>query len=81
MLTDFWWKRAMLKKQSINFNNSLKQIRKDVDMTQEELAVRSGVNRSYISQIETNYRQPTAFILNSLLMSMGHRLTIVEDCD
>ena len=65
----------------INFNNSLKQIRKDVDMTQEELAVRSGVNRSYISQIETNYRQPTAFILNSLLMSMGHRLTIVEDCD
>ena len=71
----------MLKKQSINFNNSLKQIRKDVGMTQEELAVRSGVNRSYISQIETNYRQPTAFILNSLLMSMGHRLTIVEDCD
>ena len=71
----------MLKKQSINFNNSLKQIRKDVDMTQEELAVRSGVNRSYISQIETNYRQPTAFILNSLLMSMGYRLTIVEDCD
>jgi len=81
MLTDFWWKRAMLKKQSINFNNSLKQVRKDVDMTQEELAVRSGVSRSYISQIETNYRQPTAFILNSLLMSMGHRLTIVEDCD
>ena len=71
----------MLKKQNISFNNSLKQIRKDVDMTREELAVRSGVNRSYISQIETNYRQPTAFILNSLLMSMGHRLTIVEDCD
>ena len=71
----------MLKKQSINFNNSLKQVRKDVNMTQGELAVRSGVSRSYISQIETNYRQPTAFILNSLLMSMGYRLTIVEDCD
>ena len=81
MLIDFWWKRAMLKKQSINFNNSLKQVRKDVNMTQGELAVRSGVSRSYISQIETNYRQPTAFILNSLLMSMGYRLTIVEDCD
>ena len=81
MLTDFWWKKAMLKKQNISFNNSLKQVRKDVDMTQEELAFRSGVSRSYISQIETNYRQPTAFILNSLLMSMGHRLTIVEDCD
>lgn len=70
-----------LSQELISFNNSLKQVRKDVDMTQEELAFRSGVSRSYISQIETNYRQPTAFILNSLLMSMGHRLTIVEDCD
>ena len=67
--------------QMTNFNSSLKQVRKDTGMTQEELAVHSGVSRSYISQIETNYRQPTAFILNSLLMSMGHRLTIVEDCD
>ena len=70
-----------LSQELISFNNSLKQVRRDVDMTQEELAVRSGVSRSYISQIETNYRQTTAFILNSLLMSMGHRLTIVKDCD
>ena len=70
-----------LSQELISFNNSLKQVRRDVDMTQEELAVRSGVSRSYISQFETNYRQPTAFILNSLLMSMGHRLTIVKDCD
>ena len=64
-----------------NFNSSLKQVRKDIGMTQEELAVHSGVSRSYISQIETNYRQPTAFILNSLLMSMGHKLAIVVDDD
>lgn len=64
-----------------NFNSSLKQVRKDTGMTQEELAVHSGVSRSYISQIETNYRQPTAFILNSLLMSMGHKLAIVVDDD
>jgi transcriptional regulator with XRE-family HTH domain len=69
----------MLKKQITNFNSSLKQVRKDVGMTQEELAVRSGVSRSYISQIETSYRQPTAFILNSLLMSMGHKLAILAD--
>jgi len=62
-----------------NFNSSLKQVRKDTGMTQEELAVHSGVSRSYISQIETNYRQPTAFILNSLLMSMGHKLAILAD--
>jgi len=62
-----------------NFNSSLKQVRKDIGMTQEELAVHSGVSRSYISQIETNYRQPTAFILNSLLMSMGHKLAILAD--
>ena len=69
----------MLKKQITNFNSSLKQVRKDVGMTQEELAVRSGVSRSYISQIETSYRQPTAFILNSLLMSMCHKLAILAD--
>ena len=67
--------------QMTNFNSSLKQVRKDIGMTQEELAVHSGVSRSYISQIETNYRQPTAFILNSLLMSMGHMLAIVVDDD
>ena len=67
--------------QMTNFNSSLKQVRKDTGMTQEELAVHSGVSRSYISQIETNYRQPTAFILNSLLMSMGHKLAIVVDDD
>jgi len=67
--------------QMTNFNSSLKQVRKDIGMTQEELAVHSGVSRSYISQIETNYRQPTAFILNSLLMSMGHKLAIVVDDD
>ena len=65
--------------QMTNFNSSLKQVRKDIGMTQEELAVHSGVSRSYISQIETNYRQPTAFILNSLLMSMGHKLAILAD--
>jgi|TARA_R100000306_G_scaffold45597_1_gene43493 transcriptional regulator with XRE-family HTH domain len=67
--------------QMTNFNSSLKQVRKDIGMTQEELAVHSGVSRSYISQIETNYRQPTAFILNSLLMSMGHKLAILADDD
>ena len=67
--------------QMTSFNSSLKQVRKDTGMTQEELAVHSGVSRSYISQIETNYRQPTAFILNSLLMSMGHKLAIVVDDD
>ena len=67
--------------QMTNFNSSLKQVRKDTGMTQEELAVHWGVCRSYICQIETNYRQPTAFILNSLLMSMGHKLAIVVDDD
>ena len=50
-----------LSQELISFNNSLKQVRRDVDMTQEELAVRSGVSRSYISQIETNL--PLSFLI------------------
>ena len=65
--------------ESINFNMLLKQLRIDTGHTTTTLAKLSGISRCMISYIENGHRQPTAFVLNCLLMAMGHRLAIVED--
>ena len=62
-----------------NFNTILKQLRTDTGLTQAELSKRSGVGQCMISYIENSHRQPTAAILDCLLMAMGHKLAILAD--
>ena len=66
---------------SSNFNTVLKQLRTDTELTQAELARRSGVGQCMISYIENGRRQPTAITLDCLLMAMGHKLAILADDD
>ena len=64
---------------SIDFNSLLKQLRLDTGLTTTKLEEISGISRCMISYIENGHRQPTAFVLNCLLMSMGHRLAVIEE--
>ena len=64
---------------SIDFSRLLKQLRLDTGLTTTKLGEISGISRCMISYIENGYRQPTAFVLNCLLMSMGHKLAVIEE--
>ena len=55
---------------------NVKRIRKERDWSQEELAFKSGLHRTYISGIERGARNPTILILARLAETM--RVTIDE---
>lgn len=41
------------------FGLAIKQRRKELDISQEELAFRAGIHRTYISDIERGFRNPS----------------------
>lgn len=56
-------------------NNKLKQVRKELGLTQTELATKLGVSRSYIGDIETGRLKGTNVKLLSKLSSLsGHSI-------
>ncbi len=52
------------------------KIRAELDLTQNELAERVGVKRSYISRIESGDGNPTVRTLGRILSSVGFRLKL-----
>jgi transcriptional regulator with XRE-family HTH domain len=53
------------------FGEQLKNIRKSYDISQEELAFRAGLDRTYISGLECGKRNPTLKILVKLAVSLN----------
>ena len=56
--------------ENITIGKVLKQIRKSLKLSQEELAYRSSLDRTYISMLERNIKQPTIttiFLLSDAL--------------
>lgn len=51
--------------------NALQKARKETGLTQEALAARAGVDRSYISEIEREVKSPTVKMLMRLCQAMG----------
>lgn len=45
--------------ENITIGTVLKQVRKSLKLSQEELAYRSSLDRTYISMLERNIKQPT----------------------
>src|SRR5690606_16722951 len=56
---------------SLNVGSGLKQLRKDKQITQDELATMTGIARSYISAIESGRRNPTTDTINNILAELG----------
>jgi transcriptional regulator with XRE-family HTH domain len=58
-------------KESIFIGNVIIRLRRAKQMNQEELAFQSGINRSYMSKIETNKSEPGLWTIFSLANALG----------
>ena len=55
----------------------IKQLRTDFAVTQEELADRSGLFRTYISRMESGLANPTLTVLHALAQSLGVDIAVL----
>jgi transcriptional regulator with XRE-family HTH domain len=55
------------------FGAALRRVRLAAGMTQEQLALESGVQRNFISLIETGQNQPTITTISKLARALGLR--------
>lgn len=53
------------------FGNRLKALRKEKGLSQEELALKSGLNRPYISGIEKGKRNVSLEVMEKLAEALG----------
>lgn len=60
----------------------IRQSREDQGMTQEEVALRAGIDRSYLSEIERDRKNPTVDMFMRLCRAMEvPAATIIEKLD
>jgi transcriptional regulator with XRE-family HTH domain len=52
------------------FGNVIKQLRTEKGLSQEKLSFESGLDRSYISQIECGFRQPSLVTIFQLAKAL-----------
>lgn len=53
------------------FGEVLRRYRTDMNVSQEELAFRAGVDRTFVSRIERGIRQPTITTIVGLGLALG----------
>ena len=51
--------------------DELRKAREDADLTQEQLSVAAGIDRSYISQLENDHKSPTVAVLFLICDALG----------
>lgn len=51
--------------------NVLQKARENAGLTQEDLAHRAGIDRSYLSQLENDRKSPTVETLRRLALALG----------
>ena len=65
-----------------SFGNALQRLRKKHDLSQEELAFRVGIHRTYISQLERGLKSPSlrtiGKICDELKLSLSQLMQEVE---
>jgi len=68
---------------NISFGKVLRQLRKDADLSQEELALEADIQRNYISLIELGRNQPTITTIfklaNALKIKPSKLVHLVEE--
>jgi len=57
--------------------NELRNARLKAGLTQEEVAFRAGVDRSYLSELERNLKSPTVEMLFRLCRTLGVRASVI----
>ncbi len=71
--------RKQFETEALDFYASqiLLQNRKEAKLTQKELAIKTGIDKSYVSKIENGIVQPTVATFIKLINAMGKKLEIV----
>ena len=64
-----------------NFGESVKNRRKDINMSQEELVYKSGIHRTYMSFIERGLRNPSLLIIFKISRVLKIKLSELFDFD
>lgn len=59
-------------------NERIKQLRKDLKMTQETFASKIAITRQYLSLLESNERVPSDLVLNAICQTFGVRREWLE---
>jgi DNA-binding XRE family transcriptional regulator len=72
--------REKFRQEALDFCTSLLiyQARKESHITQQELAVRTGTSKSYISRVENGLIEPSAGMFLRIISSLGLRFDIVK---
>ncbi len=72
--------RTVFEEDAYNFYSGmvLHQARKEANITQSELASRTGTTKSYISRIENGAISPSVGVFYRLILALGMRIEIVK---
>ena len=62
----------------VSFGNRVRQLRLAAELTQEDLAHRCGLFRTYMSRIETGNANPTLTMIHALASSLRVPVTLFE---
>jgi transcriptional regulator with XRE-family HTH domain len=58
---------------------NMKRLRAAKGWSQEELADRAGIHRTYVSGVERGVRNPTATVLEKLAIALGAKMSALLD--
>lgn len=72
---------AMNTKILLNFGNTLKKKRKQSELSQEELAEKLGIHRTYMSFIERGQRNPSLLMLFKISRALKIKLPELFEFD
>lgn len=61
----------MIVETQINFGKRVRELRKKVGWTIEDLSFESGINRNYLGDLERGKRNPTLKILKKIAMAFN----------
>ncbi|MGH2359354.1 MAG: helix-turn-helix domain-containing protein [bacterium] len=64
--------RGAAKSPEVVFGREVARLRKRLGISQEELAFRAGVHRTYVSQIERGIKSPTLSVIYNLAHALGY---------
>lgn len=65
--------------EKIKFGKQVVRLRTEKGLSQEELAFRSGINRTYIGEIERGEKCPSLITINKIAKGLGVRNKLLMD--
>ena len=61
----------MTDSERLRFGNRVRHIRKELGITQAELAAATGIDRGYLAGVESGLRNPTLTIINRIAYGLN----------